>query len=335
MARTARGRRRGRAGDARRLLRPLRGVPASSRACSPPTTCSSARCATDELRRAIECPAQRAGLIVEPELVDALVADVEGEPGALPLLSTALLELWQHRDGRRLRHAAYERAGGVRGAVARLGEPAYARLDEPQQRDRPQRAAAARDVRRGGRRRAPPHGARGARRRARRPRSSSVLADSRLLTVDAGTVELAHEALLREWPRLRGWIEEDRDALRAPRAAARGAPSGSGFDRDDGALLRGARLAEVARAGSSPTAPAVEPSSASSSRRASTRERREQTAQRRRRRARDRRARRAAGGDRRRRLRRDRPAPPGGARAQPRALALAGGAVGADARQRP
>ncbi len=57
----------------------------------------------DELRRAIELPAQRAGLHVEPELVDRLLADVEGRPGALPLLSTALLELWQRRDGRTLR----------------------------------------------------------------------------------------------------------------------------------------------------------------------------------------------------------------------------------------
>jgi hypothetical protein len=56
-----------------------------------------------ELRRAIERPAGRAGLEVERELVDAIVADVEGEPGALPLVSSALLELWQRRDGRRLR----------------------------------------------------------------------------------------------------------------------------------------------------------------------------------------------------------------------------------------
>jgi hypothetical protein len=55
-----------------------------------------------ELRRAIELPARRAGLRVEPELVDALLADVESEPGALPLLATALLELWQQRDDRRL-----------------------------------------------------------------------------------------------------------------------------------------------------------------------------------------------------------------------------------------
>ena len=76
----------------------------------------------DELRRAIELPAPRAGLQVEPELADALITDVEGEPGALPLMSTALLELWQRRDGRRLRMTAYEQVGGVDGAVARLAE---------------------------------------------------------------------------------------------------------------------------------------------------------------------------------------------------------------------
>ena len=83
----------------------------------------------EELRRAIERPARRAGLVVEPELADALLADVEGEPGALPLLSTALLELWGRRDGRRLRLAAYARSGGVQGAVARLAEDAYVALD--------------------------------------------------------------------------------------------------------------------------------------------------------------------------------------------------------------
>ena len=88
--------------------------------------------ARHELRRAIELPARHAGLDVEPELVDALIADVEAEPGGLPLLSTALLELWQHRDGRRLHLGAYEQTGGVRGAVARLAEAAYTRLDGEQ-----------------------------------------------------------------------------------------------------------------------------------------------------------------------------------------------------------
>jgi hypothetical protein len=83
----------------------------------------------DELRDAIERPAQRAGLRLDPALTTALVADVEGESGALPLLSTALLELWTQRDGRRLTHAAHERAGGVQGAVARLAENAFDQLD--------------------------------------------------------------------------------------------------------------------------------------------------------------------------------------------------------------
>src|SRR4029079_14541524 len=88
----------------------------------------------EERRRAIELPAERAGLEVEPELADALLADTADEPGALAVLSTALLELWQPRDGSRLRLAAYERVGGVRGAVARIAERAYERLDPEQQR---------------------------------------------------------------------------------------------------------------------------------------------------------------------------------------------------------
>ena len=77
-----------------------------------------------------------------------MVADVEGEPGALPLLSTALLELWQGRDGRRLRHAAYERTGGVRGAVARLAEAAFSELDPGSAGDRARGHAAPRRRRR-------------------------------------------------------------------------------------------------------------------------------------------------------------------------------------------
>ncbi len=82
-----------------------------------------------ELRRAIEGPADRAGLVVEPELVEALVADTAGESGGLPLLSTALLELWLERDGSTMRAASYEATGRVPAAVARLAETAYGRLD--------------------------------------------------------------------------------------------------------------------------------------------------------------------------------------------------------------
>ncbi|MGH2408084.1 MAG: hypothetical protein ACRDF7_08420, partial [Candidatus Limnocylindrales bacterium] len=84
----------------------------------------------EEFRRAIEGPARRGGLQIDAALVDALVVEVIDEPGGLPLLSTALVELWEHREGRAIRLSAYAATGGVRGAVGRLAEAAYGRLDE-------------------------------------------------------------------------------------------------------------------------------------------------------------------------------------------------------------
>ena len=196
----------------------------------------------DELRRAIELPARRAGLAVEPDLTDALISDVEGEPGALPLMSTALLELWQRRDGRRLRLAAYEQAGGVDGAVARLAERTYERLD-PAQREIARRIllrlagegegdAVVR--RRVGFDELPGQGV---------PEVLDALADDRLVTVSEGTVEVAHEALLREWPRLRGWLEEDAHGRRLHQQLAIAAREWDAGGRDPGELYRGARLA--------------------------------------------------------------------------------------------
>ncbi len=86
----------------------------------------------DELRKAIVEPARRVGLRVEASLTDALIVDVLDEPGGLPLLSAALLEQWRERDGHVMRRAAYERTGGVRGAVGRLAEATYAQLSEPE-----------------------------------------------------------------------------------------------------------------------------------------------------------------------------------------------------------
>ena len=199
----------------------------------------------DELRRAIELPARRAGLTVDSDVVDVLIADVEGEAGGLPLLSTALLELWQRRDGRRLRMSAHEHTGGVQGAIARLAENAYARLD-PAQRDTARRILL----------RLADHGdgELAVRRRvelaelevAHDERVSevlAVLAGDRLVTIGEGEVEIAHEALLREWPRLRRWLEQDTDGRRLHqhlRAAARDWDAGG---RDPGELYRGARLA--------------------------------------------------------------------------------------------
>ena len=198
-----------------------------------------------ELRRAVELPAAHVGLRVEPELADALVDDVEGEPGALPLLSTALLELWQKREDNALTLAAYRESGGVHGAIARLAEATYARI--PDERKPIVRAVMLRLVGEG-------EGEAPVRRRAplaeldlERDRWAAdvlaTLADSRLVTVGEGSVEVAHEALLREWPRLREWIEEDTDGRRLRRHITQAATEWDAAGRDQGELYRGARLA--------------------------------------------------------------------------------------------
>ncbi len=198
-----------------------------------------------ELRRVVELPAGRVGLRVEPELADALVDDVEGEPGALPLLSTALLELWQKRQDNALALAAYRESGGVHGAVARLAEGTYARV--PDGRKQLVRAIMLRLVGEG-------EGDVPVRRRAplaeldleRNEDVADVLAtlaDSRLVTVGEGSVEVAHEALLREWPRLREWIEEDAEGRRLRRHITEAATEWDAAGRDQGELYRGARLA--------------------------------------------------------------------------------------------
>ena len=198
----------------------------------------------EELRRAIELPARRAGLRVESGLADALLADVEGRPGALPLLSSALLELWQRRDGDALALAGYQRSGGVRGAVARQAEQAYERLD-PEGRTLARRVL----LRLAGE----GEGDAVVRRRAARSEFEGeavgqvldVLAAARLVTISEGEVEVAHEALLREWPRLRTWLEEDAEGRRLHLHLINAARGWDSAGRDPAELYRGARLASA------------------------------------------------------------------------------------------
>jgi WD40 repeat protein len=198
-----------------------------------------------ELRRAVVLPAARVGLRIEPALVDALVDDVEGEPGALPLLSAALLELWQKRRDDLLTLASYRESGGVLGAVARLAESTYARIP-------PERAAIVRVLML----RLVGEGEREAPVRRRAPLAEfdlernqdltavlETLADSRLITVSEGSVEVAHEALLREWPRLREWIDADAEGRRLRRHITVAAAEWDASGRETGELYRGARLA--------------------------------------------------------------------------------------------
>lgn len=200
----------------------------------------------DELARAIELPSKRAGLQVERRLVDALVADVADEPGGLPFLSTMLLELWQLRETNALRLETYRAAGGVRGAIARLAEQVYKQLPESERRlarTMLLRLAAA-DGSSAVRRRVPLDEFDFERDEAM-GRVLAALTEARLLTVSDGVVEVSHEALLREWPRLREWLEEDRDGRRLHEDMIERAREWHERGRDRGDLYRGVRLASA------------------------------------------------------------------------------------------
>ncbi|NUP20668.1 MAG: helix-turn-helix domain-containing protein, partial [Streptomyces sp.] len=198
----------------------------------------------DELREAVTKPAQTAGLLVERELTARLVEEVLDEPGGLPMLSHALLETWRRRQGRMLTLAAYQAAGGVRGAIAASAEEVYGKLDAAQAHTA--RLLLLRMVE-------PGQGTPDTRRPLTRteldewadPDVAVVverLARARLLTADEEGVHLAHEALITCWPRLHGWIEEDRERLRHHRRLTEAARTWLEHDRDPGALYRGTRL---------------------------------------------------------------------------------------------
>ncbi len=206
---------------------------------------------SDELRLAIEEPARRGGWEFVPGLVDLLLRDVGDEPGALPLLSHALLETWQRRRGTTMTLRSYAESGGVRGAIARTADRVYeAELSDSQRR-------IARDV--FVRLTEFGEGAQDTRRRARldelMPKDDSratevrgvigALADARLVTVGEETVEVAHEALIREWPTLREWLRTDRDSLRVHRRLTEAATEWEVSGQDESLLFRGARLAQA------------------------------------------------------------------------------------------
>jgi WD40 repeat protein/DNA-binding SARP family transcriptional activator len=202
----------------------------------------------DELRRAIEEPAGCVGLRVERSLTDALIVDVLDQPGGLPLLSAALLEQWREREGGVMRHATYEHTGGVQGAVGRLAEKTYTALSEPEREAARRillRLADADEQESAFVRRRTPLDELGRERDAHTAAALAALIDSRLITADEGTLEVAHEALLREWPRLRAWLEDDAEGRRLHQHLIHAARDWETAGRDRGELYRGARLASA------------------------------------------------------------------------------------------
>jgi WD40 repeat protein/class 3 adenylate cyclase/energy-coupling factor transporter ATP-binding protein EcfA2 len=202
----------------------------------------------EELRRAIDRPAEQAGLVLEPGLAEGILRDIVGEPGALPLLSHSLLETWRRRSDRMLTLLGYLQSGGVRGAIAKTAETVYREELTPQQKILA-RNIFLRLTELG-------EGTEDTRRRVRvgeltphREQAEDVdevlrvLVEARLVTVGEGTVEVAHEALIRHWPTLRAWLDEDREGRLAHRRLTEAAHEWEALGKDPGALYRGARLA--------------------------------------------------------------------------------------------
>ncbi len=203
-----------------------------------------------DLERAIEEPAVQNGWRFEPGLVALMLQDISTEPGALPLLSHALLRTWENRRGVTMTLDGYTRTGGVRDAIAKSAEDIFNELRDEQQ-------AAARNIFL--RLTDLGENALGTRRRANIDdlMSSSterataefvfkILVDARLVTTEQDTAEVAHEALIRGWPRLRNWLEEDREGLRIHQDLGVAAQAWSGhLQRDPSGLYRGLRLEQA------------------------------------------------------------------------------------------
>ncbi|MDQ3721559.1 MAG: hypothetical protein M3376_00495, partial [Actinomycetota bacterium] len=208
----------------------------------------------DELAEAIERPARRVGVRFEPGLVSQIGADIRDQPGALPLMQYALTELFAARTRDVLTLESYLATGGVVGALGRRAEDLYARL-------RPSAQAACRHVFL--RLVSADPDAQDTRRRVRRSELrqlelepgavEEILArygEHRLLTFDrepltrTPTVEVAHEAILSQWDRLRGWTEERREDLPLHRRLVEAVGEWQDARHDPEYLPREGRLAQ-------------------------------------------------------------------------------------------
>nr|WP_040815146.1 hypothetical protein [Nocardia concava] len=210
----------------------------------------------EELSQAVSGPARAVGLDLEPGLEELVTTELCGatdhpgrrtyDPGALPMLSHVMAATWHHREGRRLTIADYRTAGGVVGSVAETAEYAWNELSSDQQR-------AARDLLLG--LVTVSQDSRDTRRTVARadllartadPEAATaaleLLTRTRLLTLDAEAVTLTHEIVLTAWPRLRGWIDEDRVGYLIRQRLESDAAEWAAQERDSSLLYRGPRL---------------------------------------------------------------------------------------------
>jgi WD40 repeat protein len=200
----------------------------------------------DDLRAVVLGPAMGAGLKVEAALVQEIIGEARTEPGALPLMSHCLLETWKRRKGETLTLAGYRAAGGIQGCIAQTADWIYDGFDLTTRQVTKQillRLVTLGD------------GTEDTRRRVARtellagPDGTTAvdvvdrLTATRLVTVDEDSVQVAHEALIKGWPRLRRWLVDDRELIRLHRQITHAATEWDQAGRDAALLYRGSRLA--------------------------------------------------------------------------------------------
>ena len=199
-----------------------------------------------ELRRAINEPARRARLYLENGLVEAVMDEAGNAAGALPLIAHALVETWIRRKDHTLTVEGFHDAGGVTGAISQTADAAYEHIFDPTEQTATKRlflrlvnpGEATPDTRR----LYPIANINEDSDPLVMQRVVERLTEARLLTVDDTNIEIAHEALLRTWPRLHAWIEESRDDLRMRQRISRAAAEWNNENRDSDLLYRGTPL---------------------------------------------------------------------------------------------
>lgn len=211
----------------------------------------------EELRLAIEKPAEKATVSFEPGLIETLLDDVENKPGSLPLLQFALREMWGRQEHRKITRKSYDDIGGVEGALAQRAETIFAVMTENGANSQIAHAFQRLFTRLV----APGEGQEDTRRVAdRRELGDDVWSlaqrladeDNRLVVTNAPafshsreTAEVVHEALIRHWPKLVDWIDRDRAFQSWLRQIRSNVELWSADPSDDGPLLRGGMLAQA------------------------------------------------------------------------------------------
>ncbi len=201
-----------------------------------------------ELTAVIEKPAGKLGVTFEDGLVERILDDVKDEPGSLPLLESALTSLWEERKGKQLNHAAYQAIGKVQGALTSHANKEFEKLSQTEQEQIRRIFIELVNV---------GEGVEDTRRIVTKTELGEAswslvkkLADARLVvtsrdTIGQETVEVVHEALIRNWSKLRQWVDEKRQYLLEQRKIERQAKDWQATNKQNDYLLQGKQLSSA------------------------------------------------------------------------------------------